>query len=166
MSYAETILPEFEQEMASTRKVLERVPEEKWGWKAHAKSNTIGWNANHVAEIPGWAEGTRTQPSWDFAPVGGERYRTPSFRTQQEILNFFDRNVAAARKAIQEVKDDTERGHATFKLCRLTDLAPSLDRFAQALLLPGLPRTTARGIDSTVRRLGRMMPWVLPTRTA
>jgi uncharacterized damage-inducible protein DinB len=110
MSYAETILPEFEQEMASTRKVLARVPEDKWDWKAHPKSNTIGWNANHVAEIPGWVEGTLTQPSWDFAPVGGERYRSPDYRTQQELLNFFDRNVAAAYKAIAEVRDE-DIGH-------------------------------------------------------
>ena len=54
MNYAETILPEFDREMANTRKVLERVPEDKLDWQAHPKSHTIGWNANHLAEIPGW----------------------------------------------------------------------------------------------------------------
>ncbi|MGE3314361.1 MAG: DinB family protein [Planctomycetaceae bacterium] len=106
MSYAESILPEFDAEMASTRKVLERVPEDRIDWKAHAKSNTIGWNANHIAEIPGWVEGTLTQTEWDFAPVGGEPYRTPSFRTRKEILDFFDANVASARRAIAAVKDE------------------------------------------------------------
>jgi uncharacterized damage-inducible protein DinB len=106
MNYADSILPEFDQEMANTRKVLERVPEDKLEWKAHPKSHTIGWNANHVAEIPGWVEGTLTQPSWDIAPVGGQRYETPNLTTRREILDFFDRNVAAARKAIQEVKDE------------------------------------------------------------
>jgi uncharacterized damage-inducible protein DinB len=106
VSYADALLPEFDQEMASTRKVLERVPEDKLNWKAHPKSNTIGWNANHIAEIPGWVEGTLTQLEWDFAPVGGEPYRTPNLATRKDLLEFFDKNVAAARKAIQTVKDD------------------------------------------------------------
>ena len=54
MSYAETILPEFDREMANTRKVLERIPDDKLDWQAHPKSHTIGWNANHVADIPNW----------------------------------------------------------------------------------------------------------------
>ena len=62
--YAETILPEFDREMANTRKVLERVPEDKLDWKAHPRFRTLGWNANHLAEIPGWVEGVLTAPSW------------------------------------------------------------------------------------------------------
>ena len=50
MRYADLVLPEFDQEMASTRKVIERVPADKLEWRAHAKSNTIGWVANHLAE--------------------------------------------------------------------------------------------------------------------
>jgi uncharacterized damage-inducible protein DinB len=106
MNYAETILPEFDREMANTRKVLERVPEDKLDWQAHPKSHTIGWNANHLAEIPGWVEGTLTAPSWDIAPSGGEPYQPPRRTSRQEILDLFDRNVAAARKAIAAVKDD------------------------------------------------------------
>ncbi len=106
MNYAETILPEFDREMANTRKVLERVPENKLDWQAHPKSHTIGWNANHLAEIPGWVEGWLTAPSWDFAPIGGEPYQSPKLTSRQEILDLFDRNVAAARKAIAAVKDD------------------------------------------------------------
>ena len=106
MTYAESILPEFDAEMASTRKLLERLPEDKLDWQAHPKSHTIGWNANHVAEIPGWVEGILTKPSWDVAPVSGEPYKTSDLKTRQEILAFFDQNVAAARKAISEVKDE------------------------------------------------------------
>jgi uncharacterized damage-inducible protein DinB len=106
MKYAETILPEFDQEMAKTRKVLERVPENKLEWRAHPKSNTIGWNANHLAEIPGWVEGALTKPAVDIAPVGGQGYQSPKLKTRQEILDVFDRNVAAARKALAAVKDE------------------------------------------------------------
>jgi uncharacterized damage-inducible protein DinB len=106
MKYAEMMLPEFDREMASTRKVLERVPEDKLDWQAHPKSHTIGWNANHLAEILGWVEGMLTRPAWDVAPVGGESYQSPKLRARQEILELFDRNVATARKAIAAVKDD------------------------------------------------------------
>jgi DinB superfamily len=92
--------------MANTRKVLERVPEDKLDWQVHPKSHTIGWNANHLPEILGWVEGILTAPSWDFAPAGGEPYQCPKLTSRQEILDLFDRNVAAARKAIVAVKDD------------------------------------------------------------
>jgi uncharacterized damage-inducible protein DinB len=106
MSYADSILPEFDEEMANTRKVLERVPDDKLDWKPHPKSNTIGWNANHLAESVGWVEGTLTTDSWDFAPVGGEPYQSPNLKSSKEILALFDRNVAQARKAIKAVKDE------------------------------------------------------------
>ena len=108
MNYVETILPEFDREMASTRKVLGRVPEHNLDRPppAHPTLHTIGWNANHLAEILGWVEGALTAPSWDFAPIGGELYQSPKLTSRQEILDLFDRNVAAARKAIGAVKDD------------------------------------------------------------
>jgi uncharacterized damage-inducible protein DinB len=106
MSYAETILPEFDREMANTRKVLERVPDNKLDWQAHPTSHTIGWNANHLAEILGWVEGMLTVPSWDPAATGGDPYQSPKLTTRQEILDLFDRNVATARKAIAAGKDD------------------------------------------------------------
>ncbi|HTI52346.1 MAG TPA: DinB family protein [Planctomycetaceae bacterium] len=106
MSYAVTIRPEFDQEMAGTRKVLERVPEENLDWQPHPKSHTIGWNANHLAELPGWGVAILTQPQFDFAPVGGPRYESPKLRTRREIVDLFDRNVSAIRKAITEVRDD------------------------------------------------------------
>ncbi len=106
MSIAEMILPEFEQEMAGTRKTLERIPDDKLDWKAHPKSNTIGWVGGHLAEIPGWVEGTLTQDSWDINPPGGEPYRTPQFKSHQEMLDVFDKNVAAAKKAIAATSDE------------------------------------------------------------
>jgi uncharacterized damage-inducible protein DinB len=106
MTYAQTILPEFDWEIANTRKVLECVPDDKLDWQAHPKSHTIGWNANHLAEILGWVEGILTTPSWDIAPSGGEPYQSPKRTSRQAILDLFDQNVAAARKAIAAVKDD------------------------------------------------------------
>jgi uncharacterized damage-inducible protein DinB len=106
MTYAEALLPEFDQEMAKTRQVLERLPDDKLDWRAHPRSNTIGWNANHVADMVNWLVEVLTRPSLDVAPVGGPRYEFPALRSRQEILDLFDRNVAAARRAIAEVKDE------------------------------------------------------------
>ena len=106
MSFSKIILPEFEQEMANTRKVLERVPEDKLDWQPHPKSHTIGWNACHLAEMPGWVENTLGATSLDIAPVGGPQYQSPKFRTRREILELFDKNAAAAKKAIAAATDD------------------------------------------------------------
>lgn len=107
MGFAQHILPEFDQEMANTRKVLAAVPGGKLDWKAHPKSNTIGWNANHLAELPGWAVSTLTQPFFDFAPTDGPKYQSPKLTRTSEIVALFDENVAKARKAIESVKDES-----------------------------------------------------------
>jgi uncharacterized damage-inducible protein DinB len=106
MSYAQQILPEFDQEMASTRKVLAVVPDSKLDWKAHPKSNTIGWNANHLAELPGWGVNILTESFFDFAPVNGPRYQSPKLTNASEIVALFDENVAKARKALEGAKDE------------------------------------------------------------
>ena len=54
MSIADTLLPEFDQEMATTRRVLERVPTEKGQWKPHPKSFSLGHLSQLVAGMPGW----------------------------------------------------------------------------------------------------------------
>ncbi len=105
MTFAETILPEFDEEMANTRKVLERLPDDKWDWRAHPRSATIGWNANHVAEIPGWIEAVLGSDALDIHPPGGQRYQSPTLGSRQEVLKLFDRNVAAARRALAAATD-------------------------------------------------------------
>ena len=105
MSIAQAILPEFEHEMAGTRKTLERVPEDKLDWKAHDKSNTIGWNAAHLANIPSWVVFTLKQDSLDINPPGGEPYRTPPATSREVVLKNFDQNVAEAKQAIAATDD-------------------------------------------------------------
>jgi hypothetical protein len=105
MSIAQSILPEFDLEMAGTRKTIERIPDAKLDWKAHPKSNTIGWVGSHLAEIPGWVEGTLTQDSWDFSPPGQAPYRTPVLSGHQQMVKVFDQNVASARRAIESTPD-------------------------------------------------------------
>ena len=105
MTIAQSILPEFEHEMAGTRKTLERIPDDKLEWKAHPKCNTIGWVGGHLAEIPGWVEATLKNDSFDVNPVGGQPYRSPKPTSRAQILEIFDKNVAAARQAIASTTD-------------------------------------------------------------
>ena len=105
MSIAQSILPEFDQEMANTRKVLERVPDDKLDWKAHPKSNTIQWVASHLADLPGWTVFTLKQESLDIAPVGGPNYTTKKLGSHLEMVATFDKNVADARAAIAATSD-------------------------------------------------------------
>lgn len=105
MSIGENWLPEFDQEMASTRKVLERIPADKLNWKAHPKSNTIGWVGMHLADIPAWIEMTLKNDELDIAPPGGEPYSMPDADSVQSILERFDKNVASGRAALASARD-------------------------------------------------------------
>src|ERR1700680_3182897 len=72
MSISETLLPEFDQEMQNTRKLLECVPEDKPDYKPHDKSMTLARLAGHVAELPGWAVNTVHTSELDLTPASGE----------------------------------------------------------------------------------------------
>ncbi len=106
MQISELLLPEFDQEMASTRKVLERIPNDKLDWKATPKSQTIGWVASHLANIPAWTGFALGQDSFDVAPQGGEPYRTTILASREEILAAFDKNVPEARAALAKATDE------------------------------------------------------------
>jgi uncharacterized damage-inducible protein DinB len=106
MALSEALLPEFDHEMANTRKSLERAPEDKFGWKPHAKSPTLGWLATHLAMLPGWAVYTLEQDSLDLAPPGGPAPAPPrEAKSRAELLEMFDRNTSQARAAIAGASD-------------------------------------------------------------
>jgi len=101
-----SLLPEFDHEMANTRKTLERVPEDKFGWKPHAKSPELGWLASHVARLPEWAVMTMQQDSFDMSAPAAASARTKPATSRAELLATFDRNMAAARTAIAGANDE------------------------------------------------------------
>jgi uncharacterized damage-inducible protein DinB len=105
MGIAETLLPEFDQEMANTRKVLERVPDDKWNWKPHEKSGTTGWLAGHVGTVPEWLTMVLTSESLDYAPVDGPSYTPPKIENNKQLLAAFDKGAAEARAALTKAGD-------------------------------------------------------------
>lgn len=106
MKMSDALLPEFDHEMAGTRKTLERVPEDKFGWKPHDKSMSMGELASHLANIPFWTTVTINQDNFDMAPVGGEHVKTPQASSVKELLETFDKNVADARNAIASASNE------------------------------------------------------------
>jgi len=105
MPIAQSLLPEFDQEMASTRKVLERVPGEKWNWKPHEKSGSLGWLAAHVGTVPGWYTMTLKTENLDYAPVDGPQYEPPKIESPQQLLAVFDKESKEARAALAQASD-------------------------------------------------------------
>src|SRR3981189_269399 len=67
MAINQALLPEFDHEIANTRKTVQRIPDDKLGWKPHERSMTLGRLAGHIAELPGWGAITVKQDSFDFA---------------------------------------------------------------------------------------------------
>mgnify|MGYP001105104514 CR=1 FL=1 len=96
MSLVDTLVPEFDHEIGVTRRVLERVPEDKFGWKPHAKSMSLGELATHVATIPFWGVPTLNQPELD---LGGQNQNTPA-SSRTDLLARFDKNTAETRAAL------------------------------------------------------------------
>ncbi|MGA2580641.1 MAG: DinB family protein [Bryobacteraceae bacterium] len=105
MPMNQALLTEFDHEMANTRKALARVPEDKFGWKPHEKSMTLGRLATHIAEMPGWVSTTLESESFDFAPPGAPAYQPKTAGSRAEILELFDKNAAAARTALSGASD-------------------------------------------------------------
>ena len=106
MPIADSILPEFDNEMANTRKTLERAPDDKFAWKPHEKSMTLGRLAGHLAEMPGWGVYTLKTASFDIAPADSPAMQPFQPKSRQEVLSLFDKGVAEMRAALAAAKDD------------------------------------------------------------
>lgn len=100
MSIAQSLLPEFDQEMATTRKLLQRVPSDKGSWKPHPKSFSLGHLAQLVATMPGWMRTMLKSPALDLAQAPGY-----SLESTETLLGKFDKLVEEAREALVTAKD-------------------------------------------------------------
>jgi uncharacterized damage-inducible protein DinB len=122
MPMTEALLAEFDHEMTTTRKLLERVPEDRFAWKPHQKSMTLGQLAQHVAMLPMWGSVTLTQTELDV-PGGAA---PPQAATRAELLATFDGHVADSRRALAAAADAElgvpwtlkQNGHTVFSMPR------------------------------------------------
>jgi uncharacterized damage-inducible protein DinB len=105
MLIADLLLPEFDNEISVTRRVLERVPDGDGEWKPHEKSFSMGHLAQLVARLPGWTTMMMSQTEIDIAPVDGPKFPGYSYETTATLLAEFDRNAAGARAALAGASD-------------------------------------------------------------
>lgn len=106
MSISQSLIGEFDHEMTNTRRTLERVPEDRFSWKPHVNSYTLGRLAAHTAEVPGWSVQTIAMDVFDVSPVGTPPYQPFEPKSRQEILDLFDKQIASAREAIAGASDE------------------------------------------------------------
>ncbi|HKS04912.1 MAG TPA: DinB family protein [Gemmatimonadaceae bacterium] len=100
MTISATLLPEFDQEMKTTRRTIERVPSDRGEWKPHPKSFSVGHLAQLLSWMPGWITNAVSSTELDLAKAGGY-----SYESTETLLALFDKNVKEARAALTSAAD-------------------------------------------------------------
>ena len=132
MTIAEALLPEFEGEMSTTRRLLERVPTDRGPWKPHEKSFSLGHLAQLVATMPSWIVSTLRGQDIDLSE--GAPY---SYQPTAELLRQFDGFVAEVREELGRVSDEQfdlpwslkTGGHVIFTLPRRVVVRQHINHF-------------------------------------
>jgi len=106
-----SLLPEFDHEMANTRRMLERAPEDRWTYAPHDRSMTLGRLAAHIAQVPVWATIALTLDEFNLTP----EFEVVGVTTRAALLDTFDRNCAEARSHIVDADDTAVMKMWTFK---------------------------------------------------
>jgi len=103
MNLIDPILAELAHEGATTRRLLERLPQDRLGWQPHQKSMTLGRLATHIAEIPGWVGSIVEKDEFDIGTAG----HTPStVGSVAEVIAMFDKSVATATETLKRQSND------------------------------------------------------------
>jgi uncharacterized damage-inducible protein DinB len=105
MPIVEMLLPEFDHEMASTRRLLEIVPAADAGWRPHPKSYSLGDLAAHIARLPLWGRLVLQQPELDLGSPATASMARARLTTVAELLDQFDLHVREARAALASTSD-------------------------------------------------------------
>jgi uncharacterized damage-inducible protein DinB len=113
MTTIDSLITEFDHEAETTRKHLERLPEDKLDWRPHEKSFTAVALASHITEMIGWADAILNQDALDFDPATYKPYHATSLA---DLLKTFDDKVVKAKQALTSATDDTLSQPFSFKI--------------------------------------------------
>ena len=103
MRLVDLLLPEFDHEMASTRRVLARAPDAMLSWRPHERSWTLGGISTHLAHLPSWGVSILKKNNYDLVRDAGDR---PVEKISvADVLATFDRHVSDARAALVEITE-------------------------------------------------------------
>lgn len=103
MSLIQLFEKELEQEAQTTRKMLERIPTDKFSWKPHEKSMTIQRLATHIAELPSWIGFTLPCEELDFATTS---YKADTVNNTEELMRYFEKSLAEGKAALEKSNDN------------------------------------------------------------
>src|SRR6266498_2064715 len=103
MAYKDPLIAEMKYESDLTRKMLEKVPFEKSGWRPHEKSFTLGRLATHVAEIPHWISRIITVDDWDFMTRG---FSSQIAQSKEELMQIFQEKLDKAIDDLETMNDE------------------------------------------------------------
>ncbi len=109
MSIAQSLIADFKQESEMTRTVLAALPDDKYDWKPHDKSMSLGALASHIAETPNW-HGSMLEDVFDFDAMMAD-YKPLSVSDKAELLAAWDTNSAAFLEAFSGKDDEFMNGH-------------------------------------------------------
>jgi uncharacterized damage-inducible protein DinB len=108
----QTLIPELQNDAAFTRKILERVPFDHFGWKPHEKSTPLGRLAVHIAELPGWISMTINSSELD---LGKMNYKPTEVKSTEELVQLLDQKVQQALDALKGVSDENLKDNWTLR---------------------------------------------------
>jgi hypothetical protein len=135
MSIAELLVPELDHEIAVTREVLKRVPDDRGEWRPHPKAFPMAHLAQLVARLPGWVPMMFDRSELDIMPVSGPKFPGYSIEKTATLLADFDRNAAAARAALASATDDAMYEPWTLKKSGVTILTDSRYQMLRSMVL-------------------------------
>lgn len=105
-SISQSLLPEFDHEIANTRKTLERVPEDNPDFRPHEKSMPLARLAGHLVDVPLWAVMTLTRDELDVNPAEGPKFTPTVMESRADLLAAFDDRVKQSREALAATSDE------------------------------------------------------------
>lgn len=103
MSMIEMFLKEMDAEAVTTRKMLERVPDDKYDWRPHERSMTVRQLATHIAELPSWVTLAVTTDGLDFATTP---YKPVPINNGKELMQFFEDTLQDGRNKLEKAEED------------------------------------------------------------
>jgi uncharacterized damage-inducible protein DinB len=106
------LLKEMEQEAETTRKMLGRVPDDKFDWRPHEKSMTIKQLTTHIAELPSWVTMALTTEELDFA---SNPYQPVDVNSTADLLAFFERSLADGKSHLATASEEQLTGNWTLR---------------------------------------------------
>lgn len=108
----QAFIAELKHEAAASKRMLERVPEDKFGWKPHEKSMSLGRLATHVAELPGFLNSILTIDDFDFTKG---HYKASQAETPEELMNVFQQKLDEVVQTLQNTSDEKMQANFTLR---------------------------------------------------